>query len=98
MTLAEDALRCNDPRLVGAALGGFGTRFLAQPTWRHGVMKLIFMEVPLRAVPGLRIRADAELSRMATDYINERTAAGRPVSADVRMLQQLAATMTEVPE
>lgn len=98
VTLAEDALRCNDPRLVGAALGGFGTRFLAQPTWRHGVMKLIFMEVPLRAVPGLRIRVDAELSRMATDYISERTAAGRPVSADVRMLQQLAATMTEVPE
>lgn len=98
VTLAEDALRCNDPRLVGAALGGFGTRFLAQHSWRHGVMKLIFMEVPLRAVPGLRIRADAELARMATDYISERTAAGRPVSADVRMLQQLAATMTEVPE
>ncbi|KAA1248424.1 sugar phosphate isomerase/epimerase [Mycobacterium simiae] len=98
VTLAEDALRCNDPRLVGAALGGFGTRFLAQHTWRHGVMKLIFMEVPLTAVSGLRIRADAELSRMATDYISERTAAGRPVSADVRMLQQLTATMTEVPE
>ncbi|KZS58452.1 TIM barrel protein [Mycobacterium ostraviense] len=98
VTLAEDALRCNDPRLVGAALGGFGGRFLAQHTWRHGVMKLIFMDVPLSAVYGLSIRADAELSRMATDYISERTAAGRPVAADVRMLQQLTATMTEVPE
>lgn len=94
--LAADALRCNDPRLVGAALGGFGARFLDQHTWRHGVMKLVFMGVPLREAHGLRNRTDAELGRMATDYIAERRAAGRSVSSDVEMLQQLAATRTEV--
>lgn len=96
--LAEDALRCNDPRLVGAALGGFGARFLAQHAWRDGVMKLIFMGVPVRVVHGLRNRADAELGRMATDYIAERCAAGRSVSADVEMLKRLTATRTEVSD
>ncbi|BBX73584.1 sugar phosphate isomerase/epimerase [Mycobacterium shinjukuense] len=94
--LAEDALRCNDPRLVTAALGGFGARFLAQHAWRHGVMKLIFMDVPLRGISGLVTRVDAELGRMAADYISERRAAERSVSADVEMLLRLTATATEV--
>jgi sugar phosphate isomerase/epimerase len=94
--LAQDALRCNDPRLVTAALGGFGAKFLTQHDWRHGVMKLVFMDVPLERVAGLRIRADAELARMATDYISERCAAGRSVSADVEMLRDLPAKTPEV--
>lgn len=96
--LAADALRCNDPRLVGAALGGFGSRFLDQHTWRHGVMKLIFMGVPLRVVHGLRTRVDAELGRMATDYIAERQAAGRSVPSDAETLKQLTAIRMEVAE
>lgn len=95
-SLVEDALRCNEPRLVAAALGGFAARYLSQHAWRHGVMKLVFMEVPLRAVHGLPNRADAELGRMANDYVNERCAAGRSVSDDVRMLQRLTGTQTEV--
>ncbi|OSC36686.1 EboA domain-containing protein [Mycobacterium decipiens] len=91
MELAQDALRCNDPRLVAAALGGFGARFLTQHAWRHGVMKLVFMDVPLSGVHGLHTRADDELGRMAADYVTERCAAGRSVSADVEMLQQLTA-------
>ncbi|MCV7200378.1 EboA domain-containing protein [Mycobacterium angelicum] len=96
VALVEDALRCNEPRLVGAALGGFAARYLSQHAWRHGVMKLVFMEVPLQAVAGLHNRADAELGRMANDYVNERRAAGRSVSDDVTMLQRLTATETEV--
>jgi sugar phosphate isomerase/epimerase len=94
--LAQDALRCNDPRLVTAALSGFGTRFLAQHDWRHGVMKLVFMGVPLGDVPGLHTRVDAELARMATDYVSERSAAGRSVPVDVELL--LAAKTTEASE
>lgn len=94
VALVEDALRCNDPRLVAAALGGFGGRFLAQHAWRHGVMKLVFMEVPLRAVYGLTNRVDAELGRMANDYVSERCAAGRSISDDVKMLQRLTASET----
>ncbi|CAM4214311.1 L-ribulose-5-phosphate 3-epimerase UlaE [Mycobacterium basiliense] len=94
--LTEDALRCNDPRLVAAALGGFGSRFLGQHTWRHGVMKLIFMEVPLSAVYGLSNRADPELGRMVRDYISERRAAGRSVPDDAQTLQNLTATKSEV--
>ncbi|ACC40961.1 sugar phosphate isomerase/epimerase [Mycobacterium marinum M] len=93
--LAEDALRCNDPRLVAAALGGFGARFLAQHRWRDGVMKLVFMGVPLRGVSGLRSRADTELGRMATDYASERAAAGRMIPADAQLLQRLCATEAE---
>lgn len=96
VALVEDALRCNEPRLVAAALGGFAARYLSQHAWRHGVMKLIFMEVPLRAVAGLHNRADAELGRMANDYVSERCAAGRSVSDDVKMLQRLTSIQTEV--
>ncbi|BBY20791.1 EboA domain-containing protein [Mycobacterium stomatepiae] len=97
--LAEDALRCNDPGLVAAALGDFGTGFLSQHAWRHGVMKLVFMGVPLSRVPGLHTRVDDELARMATDYVNERRAAGRTVPDDIELLDGTrAAKIKEVVE
>lgn len=84
--LAQDALRTNDPSLVAAAVGPFGSRHLDQHTWRHAVLKLVFMGVSLEAVADLEARADAELARMAADFAAERRAAGRPVPADVERL------------
>ena len=54
--------------------------------WRHGVVKLVFMGVPLSVVSGLDVRADAELSRMAEDLAEEREAAGRAIPDDLRAL------------
>jgi len=84
--LAEDALRTNDQALVAAATGTFGSRYLDQHTWRHAVLKLVFMGVSLAAVADLGSRADPELARMATDFAAERRAAGRVVPPDVDRL------------
>ncbi|MDO8149149.1 EboA domain-containing protein [Isoptericola sp. b515] len=86
--LAHDAHRANDPSLVAAAVGPFGAAHLDQHTWRHTVLKLVFLGVPLDAVARLADRVDAETARMASDFAAERCAAGRPVPADVDRLLQ----------
>jgi hypothetical protein len=92
--LVADALRTNDPRLVAAALGPFAAEHLDQHGWRHGVLKALFMGIPLDVVASLEQRADAELARMAAALIAERQAAGRTVSDDMTRL----ATITTTPE
>ncbi|MBB4689060.1 EboA domain-containing protein [Amycolatopsis jiangsuensis] len=82
LELVGDALRANDTRLVAAAMGSFGARFLDDHAWRHGVLKCVFTGVPLAAVADLKTRADDELLRMLADFADERRAAGRTVSAD----------------
>ncbi|GAA2038395.1 hypothetical protein GCM10009819_24000 [Agromyces tropicus] len=93
--LLRDALRTNDPRLVAAAMGGFAGRYLGDHDWRHGVVKLVFMGVPLDGVARLDERADAELARMAADLAEEREAAGRPVPEDLRRLLAPAPAPTD---
>ncbi|WP_169134850.1 EboA domain-containing protein [Streptomyces sp. HNM0575] len=84
--LVEDALRANDTTLVAAAVGPYAAARLGPHPWRHAVLKCLFTGVPLDAVAGLAQRAhgDAELARMLRDFAAERTAAGRPVPADLR--------------
>ncbi len=91
LPLVRDALRCNDSRLIAAALGTYAMRHLDDHTWRHGVLKALFTGVPLDAVVGVAERGDAELSRMASAYIAERLAAGRSVPQDAERLLQLCA-------
>ena len=82
LPLIDDALRTNDVRLVAAALGAYGARHLSAEAWRQGVLKCLFVGVPLAAVARLDERMDAELARMVADYCRERTAAGRSVPSD----------------
>ncbi|WP_311765474.1 EboA domain-containing protein [Streptomyces zingiberis] len=92
--LVEDALRANDTRLVAAAAGPYAARHLPAHAWRHAVLKCLFTEVPVTAVAALpeRARGDAELARMLADYARERTAAGRPVPADLHHVLALTGT------
>lgn len=90
--LVADALRTNDPRLVAAALGPFAAAHLDQHGWRHGVLKALFMGIPLEAVAGIDERGDAELARMAEALIAERRAAGRDISADMTRLATIQTT------
>ncbi|MEC4021103.1 EboA domain-containing protein, partial [Streptomyces sp. H27-D2] len=85
LALVEDALRANDTRLIAAAVGPYAARHLDPHSWRHAVLKCLFTGVPLTAVADLerRAHADGELARMLADYARERTAASRPVSADL---------------
>ena len=80
-----DALRTNDTRLVGAAMGPHSDR-LDDDSWRQGVLKCLFTGVPVTAVTGLADRADHELAEMVQRYRREREAAGRDVPADVQVV------------
>ncbi|GAA3337384.1 EboA domain-containing protein [Amorphoplanes nipponensis] len=83
--LLHDALRTNDTRLVAAALGPYARR-LDAAAWRQGVVKCVFMGIPLSAVSGLADRADAELAAMLAALATERAAAGRRLPADALAL------------
>jgi hypothetical protein len=84
--LVADALRTNDTRLVAAAMGEYAAAHLDAPAYRHGVLKCVFMGIPLADVAGLDRRIDEELLRMLRSFAAERTAAGREVPADLRTL------------
>jgi hypothetical protein len=84
--LVTDALRTNDTRLVAAAMGEYAATHLGDPAYRHGVLKCVFMGIPLAEVAGLDRRTDGELLRMLRAFAAERTAAGRAVPADLRPL------------
>jgi L-ribulose-5-phosphate 3-epimerase len=88
--IVNDALRANDIRLVAAALGPFAAKHLDAHAWRHGVLKCLFVGVPLAAVADLDRRADAELLRMVSDYADERRAAGRAVPVDAQRLLEVS--------
>lgn len=87
LPVVRDALRTNDTRLVAAAMGPYAERHLDDAAWRQAVLKLVFMGVPVSVVSGLERRADDELARMASDFADERRAAGRVVPADVDLLR-----------
>ncbi len=92
--LLADALRTNDPRLVAAAMGRFAARHLDQHAWRHGVLKVLFMGLPLEVVAELDRRADDELARMAAALVAERRAASRPITDDMSRLAAAASATT----
>ncbi|MFD0822823.1 EboA domain-containing protein, partial [Micromonospora zhanjiangensis] len=83
--LLHDALRTNDTRLVAAALGRYA-RQLDQAAWRQGVLKAVFMGLPLSVVDRLDDRADRELAVMLGGLADERRAAGREMPADALAL------------
>ncbi|MGW7411311.1 EboA domain-containing protein [Streptomyces sp. NPDC054863] len=93
LPLVEDALRTHDTRLVAAALGPYAAHHLDPHAWRHAVLKCLFTGVPVDTVHALarRARGDGELAHMLTDYAAERTAAGRPVPADLHRVLALTA-------
>ncbi|MFJ8667244.1 EboA domain-containing protein [Streptomyces sp. NPDC093600] len=95
--LVEDALRTHDTTLVSAALGPYAATHLTPHSWRHAVLKCLFTGVPVDTVAGLsrRARGDRELARMLTDHAAERTAAGRPVPADLHRALALTAPTEE---
>jgi hypothetical protein len=82
LPIVADALRTNDTRLVAAALGAYGAEHLDAESWRQGVLKCLFVGVPLVAVARLGERADDKLAQMVAAFATERVAAGRDVPAD----------------
>lgn len=94
LRVTAEALRTNETGLVAAAAGQFAAAYLDQHSWRHAVLKLVFLNISLRAVADLRERADGELARMAADFAAERRAADRPVPDDIQLILQPASSST----
>lgn len=86
--LTSEALRTNESSLVAAGAGPFAAAYLDQHSWRHAVLKLVFMGISLSTVTDLQERADGELARMACDFAAERKAAGRAIPEDLHLLLQ----------
>ncbi|MGV9498721.1 EboA domain-containing protein [Streptomyces sp. NPDC003642] len=99
LPLVEDALRTNDTRLLGAAVGPYAARHLDAHSWRHAVLKCLFTGVPVDHVADLprRARGDGELARMVGDYAAERTAAGRSVPEDLYRVLDLTESAPSAP-
>ncbi|MFB7293897.1 EboA domain-containing protein [Actinacidiphila glaucinigra] len=95
--IVEDALRTNDTRLVAAAVGPYAAEHLDPHAWRHALLKCLFTGVPVDAAArlGQRAHGDEELARMLGDYAAERTAAGRPVPADLHRVLALTSRTEE---
>jgi len=72
-----EAIACRNP---------YPARHFPEPSFNQMVLKVMFVELPLDTVDGLRGRITPELRRMAEDYARERRAAGRPVPADIAIL------------
>ncbi|WP_193311429.1 EboA domain-containing protein [Georgenia satyanarayanai] len=97
--IVEDALRTNDIRIVAAAMGAWAGAHLDDATWRQGVLKCLFVGVPLTAVDRLGERTDPELARMVAAYAHERLAAGRSVPDDVHLvLDQEPQALDQFPD
>ena len=79
----EDALRANDARLVAAALGPYGSAWLDDHAFRQGVLKCVFMSIPLRRWPAWTAASTPNWPGCCRTTRRERRAAGRPVPRDV---------------
>jgi len=89
LPIVRDALRTNDARLVTAAMGPYSAKELDPHAYRHGVLKCVFMGIPLADIAGLDRRVDDELIAMLRSFAAERAAAGRSIPTDVTRLLPL---------
>ena len=85
LATAVDACRTNILSLFEAIAceNPYPARFFPEASFNQLVMKCLFNGLALERVVGLGRRLNAELSRMANDYVNEREAAGRQVPGDI---------------
>lgn len=83
--LVIDACRTNILPVFEAVAQGnpFAARFFPDRNFNQMVLKALFNSVPLAGIQGLADRKNPELTRMASDYADERRAAGRTVPADI---------------
>lgn len=88
---AVEACRTNSEVVFRAIACGnpFPAVYFPDDNFNQLVLKAVFMGVPVDGIEGLSGRVTSELLRMADDFAAERTAAARPVPADIGLLHQL---------
>ncbi len=85
LAAAIDACRTNIlPQFESIACENpFPARYYPERNFNQLVLKALFNNLAMIRIVGLERRFNAELSRMADDYVSEREAAGRSVPADI---------------
>ena len=85
LATAVDACRTNIVPLFEAIAceNPYPARHFHEPNFNQLVMKALFSELAIARIVGLVRRLNPELSRMASDYVDEREAAGREVPKDI---------------
>ena len=63
----------------------YPSRYFPDRNFNQVVLKALFNGVALARIVGLQERRNAELSRMASDYADERRAAGRSIPGDISL-------------
>lgn len=71
-----EAITCENP---------YPARYFPEHNFNQLVLKALFNGVALARIHGLAGRANAQLARMASDYADERRAAGRAVPPDIHL-------------
>ncbi len=69
-----EAICCENP---------YPAKYFPELNFNQMVLKALFNNIALERIAGLAGRYNAELSRMADDYVSEREAAGRTVPVDI---------------
>ena len=64
----------------------YPSRYFPDRNFNQMVLKAMFNGIALSRIIGLPERRNAELSRMASDYANERRAAGRSIPPDISLV------------
>ncbi len=80
-----------------ACENAYPSRYFPERNFNQVVLKALFSGVALSRIVGLDGRLNAELTRMASDYADERRAAGRSVPADIGMAMQDRTRQQEQP-
>lgn len=91
--VAVDACRTNSEPVFAAIAceNPFPAAHFYDGAFDQVVIKAIFLGVSVERIVGLADRVTAETARIATDFADERRAAGRSVPADVDLVCNLAA-------
>jgi hypothetical protein len=83
-----ESIACENP---------YPARYFPELNFNQLVLKSLFNGVPLSRIIGLDGRRNAELSRMAADYAQERRAASRSVPADIQLVTSDARSQEKRP-
>ena len=78
-----ESIACENP---------YPARFFPELNFNQLVLKALFNGVRLSRIAGLAGRLNAELSRMASDYAQERRAASRSVPEDIELVTSQASS------
>lgn len=90
--LSAEACRSHVQDVIEALAceNAFPESYMPELAFNQLIMKAMFTGIPLARVHGWQSRVNGELIRMSRDFKAERQAAGRPVPAEIALIEDIA--------